>query len=412
MIIRFHQKQTVTKQSINLFLAGLVLLPNYIHLMANLSQVFGFDTKISTYVYYGLLWYFLVLSIPKILRSITGKVLAGTAVVILLVISQYALFPPNQYFLFGTKLEDLVTFSPQTLLVVVPYILLGAAVTDFDTFRKILHRVSRIGIALAFLSYMIAISQNLNIRYDDMGNAYAICTVVCFLILDWQKWDGLFFFAGCFSLILAGTRGPLLCVTVALILKTLFVEKVLVKKILKILAGIIMVFLLLSDFLETAVNFVANLFQIFGVSNLRIVEYIRRGIILDASGRDIIADIVVQKLLKNPIVGLGVGGDRIAMQENRYVHNIFLEIWASYGIVFGTAFLCWMAYWLIKGILNKNSAVQIITTALFCSVVVKLFLSSSYLYSKELFILLGLCMAGRLAEQKTGAEHPELEKYG
>lgn len=399
MIIRLPSRRTIMEQSLNLFLAGLVLLPIYIVLMANLSAVLGFNTKITTYFYYGLLWCFLILSIPKITRTITRKVLTGIAVVAVLAVSQYILFPNNRRFLMGTKIGELVTFSPWTLLAVVPYVLLGAAVTDFDALRKKIHGASRIGVALGFLSYIIEVTKGMNIRYDDMNNAYAICTVVCFLLLNWQKGDGLFLLIGCFSLLLAGTRGPMLCVLVAVILKTVFLEKVFERKVLKLLACLIMAVLLLVGFLEIAVDLVAKFFALFGVTDLRIVDYIRKGMMLDSSGRDTISSLVVQGILKHPIVGVGVGGDRIVTQLNKYAHNIILEMWVSYGIFLGTAFLCWMAYWLAKGIQNRNSAVQMITAAFFSSVVVKLFLSSSYLYSKELFILLGLCMAGRRMQQ-------------
>lgn len=408
MILRYKRKTVTTRQSLNLFVAGLLLLPIYIDLMATFSKTMGFNTKITTYIYYGALWFLLALSIPKILSAITGKMVLGAMTFTMLVAVQHFLFPNSRDYILGTPSFELISFSPATLLAVVPYILMGAAVTDLDVLERILHTCARVGIVMGALSYVVAIVDGHEIHYDDMNNAYALCIMVCLLVADYKKHDVYFLVIGFLSLLLAGTRGPLICALVAVLLRTVFQEWNQAKRMLKILAGILAIVMLQSNLLLGFLNLLSMGFSTIGVTNLRIVDYMRDGVLIDTSGRDLLADRVVRKIWENPFFGYGVGGDRTALTSETYVHNIFLEMWASYGIILGTVLLGWMAYWLIKGIGSKDHALRVIATALFSSVVVKLFLSSSYLYAKELFMLLGICMAGCAAQRRSTVKEPEV----
>ena len=99
------------------------------------------------------------------------------------------------------------------------------------------------------------------------------------------------------------------------------------------------------------------------------------------------------KVWENPITGYGLGADRSLTATDSYAHNLAVEIWVSFGIIVGTMLLGWMAYSIYKSITNKDPAKQIVVTSLVSSIVIKLMFSSSFLYSKELFILLGICAA-------------------
>ena len=393
MILRIKKTSMDAKQRLNLFITGLFLLRIYIDLMATVAQVVGFNTKITTYLYYGVLWILLFLSIPKILNALSSNVWIGIIAFALFFFVQLIAFPDNKIYLLPESVMDIIGFSPKSLLIVVPYILIGIAVTDIEALAKMLHTGSRIGVVCGAISYLIAISAGQDIHYDDMANAYAICLVVCMLITNYQKNDIYFLILGAFSLILAGTRGPILCVILAVVLRVLLLEKASAKRTLKILGGIVAGIFLMSDYVIALVDMIEDVFEMIGVEELRITDYVRKGMIADSSGRDDYSQLVIENIWKNPIFGHGVGGDRVIIGRS-YVHNILLELWASYGLLLGTAIFAWMLYWLVKGIFSKNKALAGIVTALFCAAFVKLFLSSSYLFSKELFLLIGICISG------------------
>ena len=393
MKLHIKSRLLIVKQSLNLFISGLFFLPIYIDLMGTLSLVIGFNTKITTYLYYGALWILLLLSIPKIINTLSTNAWIGMIAFALFVVAQLILFPDNKKYILPESVMDIIGFSPTSLLLVVSYILIGIAVRDIDELAQMLHTVSRIGVVFGAISYLIAISTGQHINYDDMANAYAICLVVCILITNYQKNDIYFLILGAFSLILAGTRGPILCVILAVVLRVLLLEKASAKKTWKILVGIAAGIFLMSDYVIALVNIIEDGFEMIGVKELRIVDYFREGMIADSSGRDDYSQLVIESIWRNPIVGYGVGGDRLIINRS-FVHNILLELWASYGLLLGTAIFAWMLYWLVKGVFAKNKALASIVTALFCSAFVKLFLSSSYLLSKELFLLIGICISG------------------
>lgn len=395
MKLRINISHKIIQKSVNLFVVGLFLLPIYIDLMGTLSRVLGFSTKITTYLYYGILWILLLVSIPKIIRALTNAVLIGILVVTMFIVGQYLAFPDNTIYIFPKSLDEVITLSPTTLVTVIPYIFIGLAITDIEGLAEYMHTGSRIGVVLGALSYLLAIFFDYDIHYDDMANAYALCSVICVLITSYQKKDIYFLILGAFSLILAGTRGPILCVIIAVLLRVLLLERTSTRKTFLIIAGVCVIFLILqTDFLVEILNFVEYGFEMLGVDDLRIVEYFRRDMIADASGRDGISNVILEGIAQRPMLGYGPGGDRIVRNSNSYAHNLVLEMWVSYGVVVGSLIIAWMGYWLFKSIFSKGKALGAISAALFSCIAVKLLLSSSYLYSKELFVFLGVCIAG------------------
>lgn len=392
MVLRIKKRDGKGKSNVCLFIVCLLLLSIYIDLMGALSEVLGFSTKITTYIYYGILWLLLLRSIPQIARSITKPVIVGIFVFFFFAVGLYLIYPEARKYLTMPSLETIFVFSPTTVLTVVPYILIGLAVEDTEKLAKYLHTGARIGVVMGALSYIVSITSGQEIHYDDMENAYALCIMACILVVDHKKGDGYFLLVGCVSLLLAGTRGPLACVIAALMIRILVVERSLTKKILTTSVAVVAVILLQGDLLVAIADWIEKSFAAVGVTQLRIIDYFRSGTLADSSGRDSISANIIEKIMEKPILGYGPGGDRIAILKDTYAHNIFLEMWVSYGVVVGTLIMGWMTYWLCKGAFGKNRALQVITVSLFCSVVIKLFLSSSYLYSKELFILLGICM--------------------
>lgn len=406
MKIRINKKLITPHSSLILFVVGLFMLPIYIDLMGTLSLAVGFNTKVTTYIYYGSLWILLIIAMPQIRKALTRNVFLGAFIFLLFVAYQLLFYPLNHKYILFPPVMDLVLFSPSTLLSVFPYILIGIAVKDIKTLLKYLHTGARIGVVCGALSYILAIAGGHEILYDDMANAYALCVMVCILVTNYQKNDVYFFIIGCFCLLLAGTRGPLLCVAVAMMIRIVFLEANTPKKYLKICIIILAVIFLRSNLLNVLVDLISDGFAAIGVTNLRIIDYFREGMLTDSSGRDAISSIIKEKIIEDPLFGYGPGGDRVVLMSELYAHNLPLEIWVSYGVVFGTLILCWMGYLFFRSMAGRDKVCAAVVAALFSGVVMKLFFSSSYLYSKELFLVLGICLANRTMAKRT-ARQPE-----
>ncbi len=86
--------------------------------------------------------------------------------------------------------------------------------------------------------------------------------------------------------------------------------------------------LFLNEILEYIYEFLLN----FGIRSRSIQLFLRDDVYL--SGRDKIYDSVIEEISNNPILGIGLAGDRRIIGGG-YAHNIFIEILANFGIVIG-----------------------------------------------------------------------------
>jgi len=63
------------------------------------------------------------------------------------------------------------------------------------------------------------------------------------------------------------------------------------------------------------------------------------------------------------LIGKGLFGDREALKivsgVTTYVHNIFLEIWIDFGLIFGTFFIIAVLFLLIRGLLIEILTAEI-----------------------------------------------------
>lgn len=404
MIVRIGKKAYDFDLCVYLFIAALFVLPLYISFMFRMSGLFGFDTKVTTYLYYGALWMLLLLSMSRILNSLTRNLLIGAMGVLFFLVFQYLAFPDNRKYIIDTSLMPLVTFSTESLSVILLYFFVGNAVKDMEKLCRIFHTAARIGTVLGAAGYIVAILSGAEIRYDDMGNAYAISVVVCYLIVNRQKHDIIYIILGAFALILAGTRGPIVCVFVAFCLKSLILQREARKKIFGICMVFLVLLLLNSELLLLLAEKLSEFFAMLGIEELRFVDYIREGMLTYTSGRDQIMDNLFDKIEQKPFWGYGVGGDRQLLSRSAYAHNLVVEMWVSFGLVGGSAIIAWMAYYLFRGMLSRNAALQRIVVAFFSAFAIQLMLSNSYLQSKGLFILLGLCYSGLTLQKRQTLE--------
>lgn len=393
-----------TSDRINIFISGLLLLPIYIKFMDTLSQITPFSTKFSTYLYYGAMWFFLLSSVLSLSSRIIRKCAIVISILLTFLIMQSVIQPASKTFLYGSRIFDLITFQPKTLFATALYIVIGLFVTDYKVLYETMRKVARIGLVMITVSYVLSALIEYRVNYDDMSNAYAICIAMCVLIAKREKNDLYFLAIGAISLIIAGTRGPILCVLFAALLKGLLLERNLQRLMLRSFICLLCVFILYSGTAVWILDLISDGLSRIGISRLRIVDYIKDGMILDLSSRDEFASQVFELIKQNPIIGYGIGGDRMYLPKGRYVHNLVLECIFSMGIIFGGVVVIWMGKNFWKAMRSRDKYLQAIAIALFSGIVMKLMLSSSLIYSKELFLFIGICISSSTVKSYTESE--------
>lgn len=387
---------------LNLFVVGIVLLPIYIKFMDVLSQFVSFPTTITTFLYYGTLWWFLLRGISGIRNQTKNAVLL--AILFLFVISiELVLHPSSTEFIIGGSVFEYIVFQPSVMLTALWFSFIGLAVSDFGELGSLLYKGARLGVVGAALTYGLMLIGGIAIHYDDMSTAYGISFGLCILVaFAKSKTDWFCVLLGAVCLVLAGTRGPIVSFLLSIILRLLCSEESMRKKTVGIVILASVGFVLVSNVGAKLMMTLNEFFSAMGVSNLRLLDYMNNDMLFEGSGREDFFRIIVEAIKEHPIVGYGIGGDR-SLLDGFYVHNLVLEIFTSLGVIVGSAFLAWLVYLWSRMLLSSNTVICRIGVGLFSGIVVKLFFSLSFFTSREFFLLLGMCIAAGKAKKKTMA---------
>ena len=165
-----------------------------------------------------------------------------------------------------------------------------------------------------------------------------------------------------------------------------------------------LIFCLSFDWIMLQLN---NISMRLGLS-IRIFSKYIEGDFFGSSGRDIISRTLLVAIKEKFVFGYGIGADRVLSGTGSYAHNIVLEFFVSFGVMFGSVFMIALFIVVLFGLKKSSSNEKkgLILILLFSSLL-KLFLSSSYLYEANLFFLIGVCIqtirknrAWRISNQK------------
>lgn len=286
----------------------------------------------------------------------------------------------------------------RVLISVMPFIFVGVCL-DLEENGKMLYYLSLVSVLamILFQVYSLAIA-NSTVE-DNMSPAYYSLPSVAYLICyAFEKprifnWVAVAFGVG--LLFTYGTRGPVLCVTLLaaglLVYKVMTVKSLPLRATLIVALGVALYGLLFTDFIYDMFVWLSDLFSGMGVST-RIFDMAIEENLLEDSGRGKIATDVLAGVKESMLVGHGVMGDRKFTPH--YAHNMLYEMWCSFGIIVGTvvfgALMLLVIYAFAK---TKTAKERAFLWMLFSITVVKLFMSSSYLYEPYLFLMVGYAIS-------------------
>lgn len=249
------------------------------------------------------------------------------------------------------------------------------------------------------LGLVIFVSMILATPTYDMVFSYLI--LVPTIILSYKIFFIKFKFFDIFLIILSltaiitvGSRGPLLSY---LLYMLLLIIKYLSQNKLKIKTWII--FLLLILVLSIVViNFnllIEELNKILINNGIQSrTTYLLLSDDVDFStGRSDIFSITIKNISAKPILGHGIGGDRLFL-NGTYPHNIFLEIVSQFGIILGFIFcIILIFYWIKSMFFNKNKVEQDLVIIFAGIGLFSLFFSGTYLTSSNFWLFMSICIS-------------------
>lgn len=332
----------------------------------------------------------LVLSFPYLMKGIKGEDILFYCVCIIVILLTMVVFPKNAPYI----QKDLWKIIGMTI----PLYFIGLRY-DHNRFKEILYYASLIGVILTFLYQIYYLSSGRELNPDNMGAAYNLLPSLLYLIYGaFEKKKLLYWIIVIVSfpiIFIFGTRGPMLTCVVFFVVE-MFIKVISNKSfLLKFLFFCFCIgafwFVFYTDAIFTLAKFLSDKFKHYGFST-RIFDFFLKGDIALSTGRDNLQNSIIHSILKFPVFGDGLMGDRVI--SGNYVHNLFLEIWCDFGVVIGTGVLFVLICIPVKALYKERSDSWnfYFILMLVCLVFTKLMLSGSYITEPYLFLLLGLCV--------------------
>ncbi len=290
-----------------------------------------------------------------------------------------------------------------------PFYFVGVALRGDDgDILKWLYRISSATI-LAFSFYVLFINQmeDVTLRGGDMASAYNLLPHTClafYYLMKEFKWRRLILFlVAAIAILMMGSRGPVLCVGLFVVIFSVLTIRL---RRPYVLIGIIVlcaIFVLIPNLFDYMIQGAYVLGQRFGLST-RIFDKILSGNFTASSGRATIRQQIHYYLQNEPVVGLGLYGDRY-VTKGFYAHNLFLEIYAHFGYLLGTILMVSFVILILRGMIyvfkSKDENARCISLLLLCCCC-KLMVSSSYLREPFLWLMVGYFVALLRENRVTG----------
>lgn len=286
----------------------------------------------------------------------------------------YILYPESQSFISS---RNVLTLTPIAILSA----LFVVSINNWSAFHKVLLWVSRLTPILAFLFVW-------GIRYApldeetsySMSFGYAFLLPSLFLFNQPNTIDKVFSAILFLSIVMVGSRGPVVVALIFFIYKFLFTSK----------TSHFLNFSIVLAIVGLSIMFLPE--DVDMIQRSRTVDLATSGELLShTSGRDDIQEIVKEKILERPILGWGVGADREFV--GGYSHNIFLEIFMHYGLLGGGLLFLLLFGYLLK--LYRNQCLLSLQDGREFFVIMFLFgfvpmlVSGSYLYNFNFALFVG-----------------------
>lgn len=270
-------------------------------------------------------------------------------------------------------------------------------VEKFFTFFVILAGICIVWDVFYFL-YFVQTAKSANemkniLMEDNMGAAYLILPHVLLMIWATMKKFSilklLLSLVGLISILSYGSRGPLACIGLFVIVYFFVLMKFKYSEYVKI--AIIGFALLVLSFIKEFAIFFKILFTELNLST-RIIDRVLGGGLSHDSGRGWLTD-KLYSLLDNSgnIFGFGMFGSQ--RYGYIYSHNFVCDMYITFGYIIGTMIMIVLAIVFVGGVITCRTQYEKgFILLLFCATVVKLFLSSTFLFEPLFFMLIGYCI--------------------
>ena len=341
-----------------------------------------------------------LLALPILLTKYTIRDYTFYIICVLVYLANFFIYPNN--------VDSLAENALFCIFAVFPCYFIGR-VLDIEKFFTIFVILAGICIVwdVFYFVYFVQSTKSLKemqsvLLEDNMGAAYLLLPHVIFMIWATMKKfsvvNAMLSIIGTVAILSYGSRGPLACIGVFTIVYFFLLMKF--KYSVYIKAGIITLVVIAFSFTQQFALFFKILFTDLNLST-RIIDRVLTGGLANDSGRSWIQD-KLYGLLDNSesFFGLGLfGSQRYGII---YSHNFFCDVFITFGYITGALLLLLLLAVYIGGFITcKTEYEKGFILLLTASTLVKLFLSSTFLFEPLFFLLIGFCIKNIVEYKQT-----------
>ncbi|WP_313346635.1 O-antigen ligase family protein [Sedimentibacter sp.] len=266
------------------------------------------------------------------------------------------------------------------------------SIYNLNVFGRIMKKSSNVmtvfGIIIAVMVFLGKASVG---SYSMTLSYYILIPAVIYLDQLMDKFTLKYFFSFLILVIIIltlGARGPILCAIIFIVLKFFKKKKILNRKnIFQYTLIVALITILLINYRNILISLNGFLIE-KGINSRSIHLFLESGVHL--SGRENIYYSILSAIYTNPILGLGLAGDRVI--TGSYSHNIFLELLLDFGVFVGLILIFILFLLIIRALMIKDNEKYDMIIIWFSLGFVHLFISSSYLVDIKFWIFLGLIL--------------------
>jgi len=341
----------------------------------------------------GLVGFFYLLALPIVLKRNKIKFFGIYFISIFIFILNYALLDENWMYLKSIIFPLFFTGLPSCIY--------AYSINDWDVLMDDMIKTSNIVFIIGTLIGILVFTGDASIGAYSMSlSYYMLLPAIIYMneFLDKISIKSGFVLVVSLLVILAlGSRGAIMCIGIFTLLKIIKqIKNITYTKVFLYLIIFSIIFLGIL-FLNQTLEYIYNFLLRYGIRSRSIILFLQGEIYL--SGRDILYKNVIKEILNNPLLGIGLAGDRRVL-GGIYVHNIFIEILSNFGVLLGSFIIIILIYVVIKSLLGKESKKYNIIIIWISIGFIHLLVSSSYLIDFKFWILLGLLSKNSKVTQK------------
>lgn len=342
-------------------------------LQTTLIDVFYFSEEAGNRIRVFLVLLTMAYAIIYALWKVPKRFLATYLPIVMLLLITAFIFPQNLEYINSEAIKF-------TLPLVVPSFLCLTCVKDINRVEEIFLKVSWMcfGVALiyayqiisrkyVFSNYSMSISFSLLlptlVLYSHKNKISVIASVFLFLLI-----------------VALGSRSAAIAIVVYVTIDMLFFNR-------KYFIPVVLVASLFVGYM----GFFTNTLERYDITSRTIyLMESEEGLIGHLSNRDEVYKICLNKLNDNPVLGVGLYGDRLFLHGSTS-HNFFIEVLLDFGYILGTIVILALLFYYMKTFMYADKRERVYFLRYFIATMIPLMVSGSYLKDYNLGVSLGIC---------------------